>query len=56
MQSTVGVKPTYKGLPKAARNYLQRIEELCAVAGRPDFHRRPKRDETIVLRHPFDLA
>src|SRR5213595_339460 len=30
MESTVGVK-TYKGLPKAARNYLRRIEELCAV-------------------------
>ena len=30
LESTVGVKD-YKGLPKAARKYLRRIEELCSV-------------------------
>jgi adenylosuccinate synthase len=54
MQSTVGVK-AYKGLPKAARNYLQRIEELCAVPV-DLISTGAERDETIVLRHPFDLA
>jgi adenylosuccinate synthase len=54
MQSTVGVK-AYKGLPKAARNYLQRIEELCAVPV-DLISTGAERDETIVLRHPFDPA
>jgi len=54
MQSTVGVK-AYKGLPKAARNYLQRIEELCAVPV-DLISTGAERDETVVLRHPFDLA
>jgi adenylosuccinate synthase len=52
MESTVGVK-SYKGLPKAARSYLQRIEELCAVPI-DLISTGPERDETIVLRHPFD--
>ncbi|HUG75996.1 MAG TPA: adenylosuccinate synthase [Burkholderiales bacterium] len=51
-ESTVGVKG-YKGLPKAARDYLQRIEELCAVPV-DLISTGPERDETIVLRHPFD--
>ena len=52
MESTVGIK-AHAALPKAARDYLKRIEALCGVpidlisAG-------PERDETIVLRHPFD--
>ena len=53
-ESTVGVKG-YKGLPKAARDYLQRIEELCAVPV-DLISTGPERDETIVMRHPFDPA
>jgi adenylosuccinate synthase len=53
-ESTVGVK-TYQGLPKAARAYLQRIEELCAVPI-DLISTGPDREETIVLRHPFDPA
>ncbi len=51
-ESTVGVK-TYKGLPKAARAYLQRIEELCAVPV-DLISTGPDREETIVTRHPYD--
>ncbi len=51
-ESTVGVKG-YEGLPKAARDYLQRIEELCAVPV-DLISTGPERDETIVMRHPFD--
>jgi adenylosuccinate synthase len=54
MESTVGVK-AYRGLPKAARNYLQRIEELCAVPV-DLISTGAERDETIVMRHPFDPA
>jgi adenylosuccinate synthase len=52
-ESTVGVK-TYKGLPKAARAYLQRIEELCAVPV-DLISTGPDREETIVTRHPYDV-
>ncbi|HEX6320542.1 MAG TPA: adenylosuccinate synthase [Burkholderiales bacterium] len=52
-ESTVGVK-TYKGLPKAARAYLQRIEELCAVPV-DLISTGPDREETIVMRHPYDV-
>jgi adenylosuccinate synthase len=51
-ESTVGVK-TYEGLPKAARKYLKRIEELCAVPA-DIISTGPDRDETIVMRHPFE--
>ena len=52
-ESTVGVK-AYKGLPKPARAYLQRIEELCAVPI-DLISTGPERDETVVMRHPFDV-
>jgi adenylosuccinate synthase len=52
-ESTVGVK-TYKGLPKPARAYLQRIEELCSVPV-DLISTGPDREETIVMRHPYDL-
>jgi adenylosuccinate synthase len=52
-ESTVGVK-SYNGLPKAARAYLQRIEELCAVPV-DLISTGPDREETIVLRHPYDV-
>ena len=49
--STLGVKK-YQDLPKAARNYLERIAEVCGVP--VDMASTgPERDETIVLRHPF---
>jgi adenylosuccinate synthase len=51
-ESTLGVK-TYEGLPKAARKYLRRIEELCAVPA-DIISTGPDRDETIVMRHPFE--
>ena len=54
MQSTVGVKD-YKDLPKPARKYLRRIEELCAIPI-DILSTGAERDETLVLRHPFDAA
>ena len=50
--STVGVK-TLDGLPANARAYIKRIEE---VVGCPIdiISTGPDRDETIVLRHPFN--
>jgi adenylosuccinate synthase len=51
-ESTVGVK-AHDGLPKAARDYLKRIESLCGVPI-DMISTGPERDETIVLRHPFD--
>jgi adenylosuccinate synthase len=52
-ESTVGVKD-YERLPKAARDYLKRIEALCAVPV-DIISTGPERDETIVMRHPFDV-
>ena len=51
-ESTVGVKKLAK-LPKAARGYLKRIEKLCGVPI-DLISTGPERDETIVLRHPFE--
>jgi adenylosuccinate synthase len=51
-ESTVGVK-SYDGLPKSARSYLQRIEELCRVPV-DLISTGPDREETIVMRHPYD--
>ena len=52
MESTLGVK-SFDALPENARRYLKRIEEITEtpidmVSTGPD------RDETIILRHPFD--
>ena len=52
-ESTVGVKAHDK-LPRAARDYLARIESLCGVPI-DIISTGPDRDETIVVRHPFDL-
>jgi adenylosuccinate synthase len=51
-ESTVGIR-SYDALPRAARDYLKRIE---ALAGVPIdlISTGPDRDETIVRRHPFD--
>ena len=51
-ESTVGVKD-YDRLPKAARAYLKRIEALCAVPI-DIISTGPDREETIVMRHPYD--
>ncbi|HXR58010.1 MAG TPA: adenylosuccinate synthase [Burkholderiales bacterium] len=50
-ESTVGVK-AHEGLPRAAREYLARIEKLTGVPI-DLISTGPDRDETIVLRHPF---
>ena len=50
--STVGVK-ALDGLPATARAYLKRIEEVCAVPV-DMISTGPDREETIVLRHPFE--
>jgi len=51
-ESTLGVKAQDK-LPAAAREYLARIESLCGVPI-DLISTGPERDETIVLRHPFE--
>ncbi len=51
-ESTVGVK-RYEDLPENARAYLKRIEE---ITGTPIdiISTGPDRNETIILRHPFE--
>jgi len=39
-------------LPKAARDYLERIEQVCGVPI-DLISTGPDREHTIVLRHPF---
>ena len=51
-ESTVGIK-SHAALPKGARDYLKRIEDLAGVPI-DLISTGPERDETIVLRHPFD--
>ncbi|MDH4215388.1 MAG: adenylosuccinate synthetase, partial [Gallionella sp.] len=51
-QTTVGVQ-RYEELPQAARNYLERIAKVCGVPV-DMVSTGPDRDETIVLRHPFE--
>jgi adenylosuccinate synthase len=50
-ESTVGVRE-FGRLPRAARDYLARIEALCGVPI-DLISTGPERDETIVRRHPF---
>ncbi|MDD2722376.1 MAG: adenylosuccinate synthase [Gallionella sp.] len=50
-ESTVGVQQ-YEMLPLAARNYLERMAEVCGVPV-DMVSTGPDREETIVLRHPF---
>jgi adenylosuccinate synthase len=50
--STVGVR-TLDGLPENARRYIRRIEELSGVPV-DIISTGPDRDETIVLRDPYD--
>ncbi len=51
-ESTVGVRE-FDRLPGNAQRYLKRIEEVCGVPI-DVISTGPDRDETIVLRHPFD--
>jgi len=51
-ESTLGVQ-RYEELPKAARDYLERIADVCGVPI-DMVSTGPDRDETIVLRHPFE--
>ncbi|MDI6750411.1 MAG: adenylosuccinate synthase [Pseudomonadota bacterium] len=50
-ESTVGIK-SFDGLPRAAQNYIKRMEALCGVPV-DMISTGPDREETIVLRHPF---
>jgi adenylosuccinate synthase len=50
--STVGLR-SLDELPQAARDYLARLEELCAVQV-TIVSTGADRDHTIMLRHPFD--
>ena len=53
MESTVGIK-SYDALPKGARAYLKRIEELAGVPI-DLISTGADREETIVRRHPYDV-
>ena len=51
-ESTIGVT-SYAALPEAARKYLERLQDLAGVPI-DIISTGPDRDQTIVLRHPFD--
>jgi adenylosuccinate synthase len=51
-ESTEGVRD-YDALPVNARNYLSRMEEIVGVPV-DIISTGPERDETIILKHPFD--
>jgi adenylosuccinate synthase len=51
-ESTIGVT-SYEALPVNAQKYLQRLQELAGVPI-DIISTGPDRDQTIVLRHPFD--
>ena len=50
-ESTVGVT-RFEKLPKAAQNYLNRMQEVCGVPI-DIISTGPDREQTIVRRHPF---
>ncbi len=52
--STAGIR-SFEQLPKAAQNYLQRLEEVCEVPI-DMISTGPDREDTIVLRHPFKVV
>lgn len=52
-ESTVGAQQ-YDDLPKNAKSYLKRIEEIIEIPI-DIISTGPDRKETIVLRHPFDV-
>ncbi|MCP3869468.1 MAG: adenylosuccinate synthase [Gammaproteobacteria bacterium] len=51
-ESTAGIRDL-DDLPRNARSYLRKIEELCGVPV-DVVSTGPDREETIILRHPFD--
>ena len=51
-ESTVGAK-RYDDLPKNAKAYLRKVEELCETPI-DIISTGPDREETIILRHPFE--
>ena len=51
-ESTVGVR-NWDELPVNARRYLERLQEVCEVPV-DMVSTGPDRDQTIVLRHPFE--
>ena len=51
-ESTVGAK-SLDDLPENARNYLKRLEEAVGVPV-DIVSTGPERDETIIIKHPFD--
>ena len=51
-ETTVGAT-RYADLPQNARRYLERLQEIVAVPI-DMVSTGPERDQTIVLRHPFD--
>ena len=51
-ENTAGIKE-FGQLPKAAQNYLKRIEEICETSV-DMISTGPDREDTIVLRHPFE--
>lgn len=53
-ESTLGVR-ALEELPAAARQYIERIEQLVGVPV-DIISTGPDRDETIVVRHPYDLG
>jgi len=50
-ESTVGITQ-FEKLPKAAQNYLNRVQEVCSVPI-DIISTGPDREQTIVRRHPF---
>jgi adenylosuccinate synthase len=51
-ESTIGIK-SYQELPANARGYLERLQQLAGVPI-DIISTGPDREQTIVLRHPFD--
>ena len=51
-ENTFGTK-NWDDLPKNAKNYISKLEELCDVPVHI-ISTGPERDETILIKHPFD--
>lgn len=51
LENTAGIKE-FSQLPKAAQNYLKRLEEICEIPV-DMISTGPDREDTILLRHPF---
>ena len=51
-ENTFGTK-NWDDLPKNAKNYISKLEELCNIPVHI-ISTGPERDETILIKHPFD--